>query len=60
MKLVESLVMLIFQANLPGNVTERSLGEFFAKCGPIGTVKIMWRELSSASPSFAHESVEAP
>jgi hypothetical protein len=33
------------QANLPATVTEQSLGEFFAKCGPIGTVKIMWREL---------------
>jgi U2-associated protein SR140 len=29
---------------LPGNITEETLGLFFAKIGPIGTVKVMWRE----------------
>ncbi|KDN36510.1 hypothetical protein K437DRAFT_241154 [Tilletiaria anomala UBC 951] len=28
--------------NLPANVTERSLGEFFAQWGDVATVKIMW------------------
>ena len=31
------------KGNLPSNVTEESLGLFFAKIGPVGTVKIMWR-----------------
>lgn len=29
-------------ANLPSNVTEQSLGTFFARHGPVGSVKIMW------------------
>ncbi|KZS98449.1 hypothetical protein SISNIDRAFT_448686 [Sistotremastrum niveocremeum HHB9708] len=32
----------VFVANLPTNVTEASLGNFFAKHGPVGSVKIMW------------------
>lgn len=28
--------------NLPANITERSLGEFFSQWGDIGSVKIMW------------------
>ncbi|KAJ7200693.1 SR140 protein [Mycena rebaudengoi] len=32
----------IFVANLPPHVTEQSLGVFFARCGPVGSVKIMW------------------
>ncbi|WWD06619.1 hypothetical protein V865_004712 [Kwoniella europaea PYCC6329] len=32
----------LFISNLPSNITEESLGMFFAKLGPIGTVKIMW------------------
>ncbi|KAJ7496036.1 hypothetical protein B0H11DRAFT_1716178 [Mycena galericulata] len=32
----------IFVANLPAHVTEQSLGIFFARCGPVGSVKIMW------------------
>ncbi|KAJ7079120.1 hypothetical protein B0H15DRAFT_859171 [Mycena belliarum] len=32
----------IFVANLPPHVTEQSLGIFFARCGPVGSVKIMW------------------
>ncbi|KAJ6596648.1 hypothetical protein B0H10DRAFT_1924645 [Mycena sp. CBHHK59/15] len=32
----------IFVANLPPHVTEQSLGTFFARCGPVGSVKIMW------------------
>ncbi|KAI0344684.1 hypothetical protein BDW22DRAFT_1077777 [Trametopsis cervina] len=32
----------IFVANLPPNVTEQSLGMFFARIGPVGSVKIMW------------------
>lgn len=33
------------KANLPHNISEESLGLFFAKQGPVGTVKIMWRKL---------------
>ncbi|KAG9316395.1 hypothetical protein JVU11DRAFT_2428 [Chiua virens] len=32
----------LFVANLPSNVTEQSLGQFFARHGPVGSVKIMW------------------
>ncbi|WRT68937.1 uncharacterized protein IL334_005919 [Kwoniella shivajii] len=32
----------LFISNLPSNITEESLGLFFAKLGPVGTVKIMW------------------
>ncbi|KIY44454.1 RNA-binding domain-containing protein, partial [Fistulina hepatica ATCC 64428] len=32
----------VFVANLPPNVTEQSLGTFFARAGPVGSVKIMW------------------
>ncbi|KAF8650446.1 hypothetical protein AX16_005249 [Volvariella volvacea WC 439] len=32
----------VFVANLPANVTETSLGQFFAKYGPVGSVKVMW------------------
>ncbi|KAG0706159.1 hypothetical protein DFH29DRAFT_846703 [Suillus ampliporus] len=32
----------LFVANLPSNVTEQSLGTFFARHGPVGSVKIMW------------------
>ncbi|EGO25376.1 hypothetical protein SERLADRAFT_448355 [Serpula lacrymans var. lacrymans S7.9] len=32
----------VFVANLPSNVTEQSLGNFFARSGPVGSVKIMW------------------
>jgi hypothetical protein len=35
----------LIQSNLPSGVTESTLGMFFAKIGPIATVKIMWREL---------------
>ncbi|OCH95143.1 hypothetical protein OBBRIDRAFT_831241 [Obba rivulosa] len=32
----------VFVANLPPHVTEQSLGIFFARVGPVGSVKIMW------------------
>ncbi|KAJ3480042.1 hypothetical protein NLI96_g8641 [Meripilus lineatus] len=32
----------VFVANLPPHVTEQSLGNFFARVGPVGSVKIMW------------------
>ncbi|KAH7913168.1 hypothetical protein BJ138DRAFT_1059623 [Hygrophoropsis aurantiaca] len=32
----------VFVANLPSNVTEQSLGTFFARQGPVGSVKVMW------------------
>ncbi|KAK7472677.1 hypothetical protein VKT23_000790 [Stygiomarasmius scandens] len=32
----------IFVANLPANITEQSLGNFFARVGPVGSVKVMW------------------
>ncbi|KAF6760131.1 hypothetical protein DFP72DRAFT_883300 [Ephemerocybe angulata] len=32
----------LFVANLPPHVTENSMGNFFARVGPVGSVKIMW------------------
>ncbi|KDQ48943.1 hypothetical protein JAAARDRAFT_165843, partial [Jaapia argillacea MUCL 33604] len=32
----------VFVANLPPHVNEQSLGTFFARAGPVGSVKIMW------------------
>ncbi|OBZ68245.1 U2 snRNP-associated SURP motif-containing protein [Grifola frondosa] len=32
----------VFVANLPPHVSEQSLGNFFARVGPVGSVKIMW------------------
>ncbi|KXN91058.1 U2 snRNP-associated SURP motif-containing protein [Leucoagaricus sp. SymC.cos] len=32
----------VFVANLPPHVTEETLGNFFARVGPVGSVKIMW------------------
>ncbi|KAI1794117.1 hypothetical protein LXA43DRAFT_997789 [Ganoderma leucocontextum] len=32
----------VFVANLPAHVNEQSLGTFFARAGPVGSVKIMW------------------
>ncbi|KIY74396.1 hypothetical protein CYLTODRAFT_416235 [Cylindrobasidium torrendii FP15055 ss-10] len=32
----------IFVANLPTSVTEQSLGMFFARLGPVASVKVMW------------------
>ncbi|KZT26721.1 hypothetical protein NEOLEDRAFT_1155466 [Neolentinus lepideus HHB14362 ss-1] len=32
----------VFVANLPPHVNEQALGSFFARCGPVGSVKIMW------------------
>ncbi|KAF8236588.1 hypothetical protein L208DRAFT_1421976 [Tricholoma matsutake] len=32
----------VFVANLPPHVTEQSLGNFFARAGPVGSVKVMW------------------
>lgn len=32
----------VFVANLPPHVTEQSLGHFFARVGPVASVKIMW------------------
>ncbi|KAJ7702965.1 hypothetical protein B0H17DRAFT_1157118 [Mycena rosella] len=50
----------IFVANLPPHVTEQSLGVFFARCGPVGSVnllelkhvKIMWprTDITAAGP----------
>lgn len=41
----------IFVANLPPHVTEQSLGIFFARCGPVGSVRLSV-EPSSALWSF--------
>ncbi|RPD74305.1 hypothetical protein L226DRAFT_553395 [Lentinus tigrinus ALCF2SS1-7] len=32
----------VFVANLPPHVNEQALGNFFARAGPVGSVKIMW------------------
>lgn len=32
----------LFVANLPHHVTEPGLGKFFARAGPVGSVKVMW------------------
>ncbi|KAF9454023.1 hypothetical protein P691DRAFT_529142 [Macrolepiota fuliginosa MF-IS2] len=37
----------IFVANLPPHVTEENLGNFFARAGPVGSVKIMWPRADS-------------
>ncbi|KAJ7072108.1 hypothetical protein C8F01DRAFT_230005 [Mycena amicta] len=39
----------MFVANLPPHVTEPSLGMFFARCGPVGSVKIMWPRMDVSS-----------
>ncbi|KAF7321798.1 hypothetical protein MKEN_00701600 [Mycena kentingensis (nom. inval.)] len=39
----------LFVANLPPNVSEPSLGMFFAKFGPIASVKIMWPRMDMSS-----------
>ncbi|KAK7005694.1 hypothetical protein R3P38DRAFT_3039045 [Favolaschia claudopus] len=47
----DPLTSNVFVANLPPHVTEQSLGVFFARCGPVGSVKIMWpRTDASAGP----------
>ncbi|KAI5121581.1 hypothetical protein M0805_000760 [Coniferiporia weirii] len=39
----DPLTSNVFVANLPANVNEMALGNFFAsRCGPVGSVKIMW------------------
>ncbi|KAL5485377.1 hypothetical protein ACEPAI_8019 [Sanghuangporus weigelae] len=39
----DPLTSNVFVANLPANVNEVVLGNFFAQhCGPVGSVKIMW------------------
>ncbi|KAG6885975.1 hypothetical protein C0993_006902 [Termitomyces sp. T159_Od127] len=41
----------VFVANLPPHVTEQILGNFFARAGPVGSVKVMWpRTDGSAGP----------
>ncbi|RSH95364.1 hypothetical protein EHS25_000451 [Saitozyma podzolica] len=40
--LAEAETTNLFISNLPQNISEESLGLFFAKHGPVGTVKIMW------------------
>jgi len=32
----------LYISNLPNGISEASLGNFFAKIGPVGAVKIMW------------------
>jgi U2-associated protein SR140 len=32
----------LFVSNLPTHVTEQAVGMFFAKHGPVGSVKVMW------------------
>ncbi|QRV79159.1 RNA recognition motif protein [Ceratobasidium sp. AG-Ba] len=41
----------IFVANLPLNVDEHSLGMFFARMGPVGSVKIMWPRTDPTHPN---------
>ncbi|KAL1742478.1 hypothetical protein HDZ31DRAFT_65934 [Schizophyllum fasciatum] len=38
----DPLTSNLFVANLPAHVTEPSLGQLFARAGPVGSVKIMW------------------
>ncbi|KAG9103464.1 hypothetical protein FRC06_010572, partial [Ceratobasidium sp. 370] len=40
----------IFVANLPANIDENSLGMFFARIGPVGSVKIMWPRTDPSHP----------
>ncbi|TFK73938.1 hypothetical protein BDN72DRAFT_834269 [Pluteus cervinus] len=39
----------VFVANLPQHVTEQTLGQFFAKYGPVGSVKVMWPRADGTS-----------
>ncbi|KAI5890582.1 uncharacterized protein SCHCODRAFT_02750328 [Schizophyllum commune H4-8] len=38
----DPLTSNLFVANIPPHATEPSLGQLFAKAGPVGSVKIMW------------------
>ncbi|KAG8963703.1 hypothetical protein FRC03_002675 [Tulasnella sp. 419] len=38
----DPLTTNVFVSNLPTTITEHSMGMFFAKMGPVGSVKIMW------------------
>ncbi|KAJ7647071.1 hypothetical protein FB45DRAFT_1051629 [Roridomyces roridus] len=50
----------IFVANLPAHVTEQSLGVFFARCGPVGSVKIMWPRSDAAGGPGADMNARRP
>lgn len=39
MKLMHMKTSNVFVANLPSHVTEETLGNFFAKVGPVGSVR---------------------
>lgn len=45
--------------NLPPNITEESLGNFFCKCGSIGSVKIMWPRSNINTGSLAGDGMTA-
>ncbi|KAF4620432.1 hypothetical protein D9613_000399 [Agrocybe pediades] len=45
----DPLTTNLFVANLPNNVTEPGLGKFFARIGPVGSVKIMWPRADAPS-----------
>ncbi|KIJ49617.1 hypothetical protein M422DRAFT_225502 [Sphaerobolus stellatus SS14] len=47
----DSLTTNIFVGNLPTHVTEPQLGNFFARQGPVASVKIMWPRTDPAVPA---------
>ncbi|EUC64142.1 RNA recognition motif, putative, partial [Rhizoctonia solani AG-3 Rhs1AP] len=49
----------IFVANLPTNIDESSLGMFFARIGPVGSVKIMWPRSDPQHPPGSDISTSA-
>ncbi|QRW21578.1 RNA recognition motif protein [Rhizoctonia solani] len=49
----------IFVANLPANIDENSLGMFFARIGPVGSVKIMWPRADPHNPPGSDISTSA-
>ncbi|KAL1751128.1 hypothetical protein FB107DRAFT_222634 [Schizophyllum commune] len=53
----DPLTSNLFVANIPPHATEPSLGQLFAKAGPVGSVKIMWPR---NDPTFGAAGVRPP
>ncbi|KAL7411158.1 hypothetical protein BDY24DRAFT_396804 [Mrakia frigida] len=47
----DSMTSNLYVGNLPPNVSEQPLGLLFAKCGPVGSVKIMYPRLEEPRPN---------
>ncbi|KAI5830736.1 hypothetical protein K523DRAFT_415638 [Schizophyllum commune Tattone D] len=53
----DPLTSNLFVANIPPHATEPSLGQLFAKAGPVGSVKIMWPR---NDPTFGAAGIRQP